>query len=405
MSYIKIVKLLVIFIFSLFYSGGNSIEACDKAFSAIVGSRMIDKTYYNELILQPEFSKNKFRMGLNLLARWNEEGFRDEDWDEIGNIVNYVSWAQKGDKPLHIHLGRLSSVTLGQGFVVDRYSNQGTDTSKGVLGCILDINLRYGGIETLVNDVTDPRVWGGRIYFIPFKNIDIPLVNKIIIGVTYVNDTEPQPGDNEDLTIYGIDCRLPIYEKILSFYVDYAKIENFGAGIASGLGGKLQLPQVNTTWEYKMEFRHRDANFIPSFFNALYETTKKGTQDLQKIERSQRGWYVGANLNIAESILATARYENLEKDKAPMLHLALKLEERLLRFITRQNISVDISYDHERKEEKYHLLDFNAPNSTITCKINYKILENLSLSYTHQEIYDGERRKSETSSLSTQIHF
>jgi len=376
----------------------------------VVGSRMIDGKYYNEIIFQPEFSKGKFGIELNLLARWNDEdGFRDEDWDEVGNIISYINWGHKGDRPLYLHLGKLSSATLGHGFIVDRYSNQGTDTSKGILGSVLDVNLTYGGLETFVNDTTAPRLYGGRIYFTPLKNIDIPLVNKVIIGATYVNDIEPQPGNKNDLTTYGVDFGLPIYKDALAFYVDYAKIEDFGDGIASGLGGKLQFIPINTTVEYKAEVRDLDANFIPSIFNSLYEITRPGTSTLKQA-KSQKGWYSGVNLDIAKLVLLSGGYEDLKKSAAPILHLELNLEEDLFQLIAKQNISVSIKYAHERRKDekeeiKYHLLDFTAPNSTITGKVNFEISKNLSLSYIHQKVYDKDSHKSETSSLSTQMHF
>ncbi len=403
----KIIGLSIIF--SLFSFAGDSYandQKVKKEFSltGIVGSRIIEEKGYNELILQPEFNRGKFGIGLNLLARWNDDGFRDEDWDEIGNIINYIRWADKGDKPLYINLGRLSNTTLGHGFIVDRYSNQGTDTSKGILGSVLDINLEYGGLETLTNDVTDPRVYGGRIYFSPLKNMAMPLVNKIIIGATYINDTEPQPENKNDLTIYGIDFELPIYEAVLVFHTDYAKIKDFGDGIALGLGGKLNLTQISSTLGYKTELRDLKSNFVPGLFNPLYEVARKGTESLQEAE-SQKGWYLGANLDIAKLILISGGYEDLKKDDAPILHLGLNLEEDLFQLITKQNISVSINYDHERREKKYHLLDFNAPNTTITGKVNFEISKNLSLSYIQQKVYDNKRNKSETSSLSTRVHF
>jgi hypothetical protein len=371
--------------------------------TGVVGSRMIDGVNYNELILQPEFRKGKFGIGLNLLARWNDkDGFRDEDWDEIGNIVNYVRWAHKRDKPIYIYLGKLNA-TLGHGFIVDRYSNQGTDTSKGILGSILDINLRYGGLETLVNDATDPRLYGGRIYFMPLKNMDMPLLNKIIIGATYVNDKEPQQGNKNDLTVYGVDFELPIYGKVLALHGDYAKIKDFGDGIALGLGGKLSITRF-ATLGYKTELRDLDDKFVPGVFNPLYEVARRGIETIQEA-KSQKGWYVGADLDIAKLILLSGGYEDLRETEAPRIHLAASLKQKLFQLLTRQNISISWTYDHERKGKEAHLIDFNAPNSTITGKINFKILKNLSLSYIHQKVYDKEGKKTETSSLSTQVLF
>lgn len=398
----KIIGLAVVF--SLVSVGSYAEEQKDFSLSAVVGSKLIDGVGYNELIFQPEFKKGKFGMGLNLLLRWNDkDGIRDEDWDELGNIINYVQWAEKGDSPLYLRLGRLSNATLGHGFIVDRYSNQGTDTSKGILGSVLDINLEYGGLETLVNNVTDSRVYGGRIYATPFKNTDIPLVNKIIFGATYINDTEPQRGNKANLTVYGADIELPIYDKVLALYTDYAKIKDAGDGLALGLGGKLQLTSMSTLG-YKTEFRDMEAKFVPGLFNALYEVTRVGTSSIQQTTE-QKGWYSEANLDIAQLILFSSGYEDLKGKKAPRLYLELTLADELFQIIAKQNISVFVKYNHERREKGYHLLDFNAPNTIITGKINFEVSKSLSLSYIQQKVYDSQRNKSETSSISTQVRF
>jgi len=401
MSGKKFIGLVVAF--SLISVCSYAEEQKEFSLSAVLGSRIIDNVGYNELVLQPEFKKGKFSMGLNLLLRWNDkDGFRDKDWDEVGNIINYVQWAQKDDSPLYLRLGKLSNTTLGHGFIVYRYSNRGTDTSKEFLGSVLDINLEYGGVETLVNDVTEPRLYGGRIYATPLKNIDIPLVNKIILGATYVNDTEPKLGDKNDLTIYGADLELPIYDKALACYVDYAKIKDFGDGLSLGLGGKLTFPMSNL--DYKTEFRDLEAKFIPALFNPLYEITRPGTSSIEQA-KEQKGYFTSANLDIAQLALFALGYEDLKGDKAPRFYLELTLADELFQLITRQNISIYLRYDHERREKGYHLLDFNAPNTTITGKINFAVSQNLSLSYTQQKIYDNQRNKSKTSSLSTQVHF
>lgn len=402
MSCKKIILLAVVF--SLVSVSSYAEEQKGFSLSAVLGSRIIDNVGYNELVLQPEFKRGRLGLGLNLLLRWNEEeGFRNEDWDEIGNIVNYVQWAEKGAEPLYLHLGKVSNATLGHGFIVDRYSNQGTDTTKGILGSVLDINLEYGGLETLVNDVTEARVYAGRIYFRPLKNTDIPLVNKVILGATYVNDTKSKLGGSDDLKVYGVDFELPIYEEVLAFYADYAKIKDFGEGIALGLAGKLQLSSM-INWTCKTEFRDIEAKFIPSLFNSLYEVTRVGTSSIQQA-KEQKGWYGEGNLDMTNFILFSLGYEDLQKEKAPRLYLNLTLEDELFQALTRQNISLTFSYAHERREKDYHLFDFTAPNTTITGKINFEVSKNLSLTYTQQKLYDSQRNKSETSSLSTQVHF
>lgn len=382
----------------------NSQETAEAKFkfSLVAGSRMINDKNYNELILQPEFNKGKFGIGLNLLARWNaDEGFRDEDWDEIGNIINYIRFADKGNSPLYLRLGKLSQATLGHGFIVDRYSNRGTNTVKDALGSVLDIKLESGGLETLVNDVTDPRVCGARIYFKPLKNMDTPLINKIILGATYVQDNEPQSGNKNNLTVKGIDLELPIYTW-LTFHTDYAKISDYGHGVTLGLNGNMG--QGFSTFVFKTELRDLDNNFIPGIFNPLYEITRPGTSTLQQA-KDQKSWDTAADWYLGNLAIISLGYEDLSKADAPKLHLGLKLENELFLRLTKQNISMSFSYDHERREKGYNLVDFNAPNSIITGKINYKIVKNISLNYTHQEVYDNIGKETKTSLLSTKVHF
>ncbi|MEW6606779.1 MAG: hypothetical protein AB1414_04875 [bacterium] len=406
MNYKKFIELSMIislFFFPLIcYGEGKQKE---WRWAGVIGVRMIDGDYYNEIVFHPEFKRGKFGIGLNLLCRWNEEdGFREEDWEEVGNIVNYIRWANKDDSPLYIYLGKLSEATLGHGFIVDRYSNQGTDTSKNFLGANIDINFKNGGVETLINDITDPRLYGGRIYFLPLKNLNNPLLCKIIIGATYVNDTKPQIGDKDNLSVYGLDFELPIYKEVLGFYTDYAKISGFGDGLSVGLGGKLNLVSVNTILGYKTEFRDLDSNFVPALFNPLYEIRRNGTSSIQQAE-SQTGWYSGANLDIARLILLSSGYEDLKETIAPRLHLELLLKKELFQLIIKQNISVFFLYDHERRQKGYHLLDFNAPNSTLTEKINFELSKNISLSYIYQKVYDNIGNKSQTSSFGTKVKF
>lgn len=369
-------------------------------YSVTAGSRMINGEDYYELILQPEFNKGKFGLGLNLLGRWNSDGFRDEDWDEIGNIINYIRFADKGNSPLYLRLGKLSQATLGHGFIVDRYSNRGTDTVKDALGSSLDINLEAGGLETLVNDVTDPRVYGARIYFKPLRNLATPLINKIIIGATCVQDTEPQQGNKDDLTVYGMDFELPICEGI-AFHTDYAEISDFGHGIAVGLGGNKRLGFSSLV--FKTELRDLDAHFIPGIFNPLYEITRAGTSTLQEA-KDQKSWDTAADWYLGDLAIFSLGYEDLSKADAPKLHLGLKLENELFLRLTKQTISMSFAYDHERRDD-YNLLDFNAPNSTLTGKINFKILKNLSLNYSHQKVYDNQANETKTSLLSTKVVF
>ncbi|MFH1859912.1 MAG: FecR family protein [bacterium] len=370
----------------------------------LVGSRMIDNKYYNEVIIQPDISFGKLGIGLNILARWNEDGFRNEDLDDAGNIIRYIRWAEKGAKPLYARLGTLDKATLGHGFILNRYSNQGTATSKNVLGSEIDVNLKNSGIETVVNNVADPRLFGGRFYCKPLKmmNINIPVLSRIDLGLSGVTDTEPQPGNKEALTAYGIDLGMPIFGNLLKLHVDMASIQDFGQGMAYGLGGMSYVNLIDADLGYKIEMRNLGENFVPGVFNSLYEVMRTGTASLSSAKKST-GWYEEVTLRILKAINIGFSMENF-KEGEPRIHGELEVDNNLISRIAKQNVGISFSYDQVR-EKGESLFKLNAKNSITTQEITYGLSDNVILTYIHRGIIDKNGVKTQTASLATKMAF
>lgn len=370
----------------------------------LIGSRMIDNKYYNEIILQPDISFGKLGIGLNILARWNEEGFRNKDWDDAGNIIRYIRWAQKGDKPLYARLGNLEKATLGHGFILNSYSNQGTDTSKNALGSEIDVNLKNSGIETVVNNVSDPRLFGARFYCKPLKimDINIPLLSRINLGVSGVTDTEPQTGNKEALTAYGVDLGMPIFGNSLKLHADMAQIQDFGHGMAYGLGGEKHVGWIDANLGYKLEMRNLGENFVPGIFNSLYEVMRPGTSSLSSGKKSS-GWYGETTLGVLKAINMGFSMENF-KEGDPKVHGELKIDDDFISRIAGKNIGVSFSYDQVR-EKGESLFKLNAKNSVTTQEITYGISDKVILSYVHRKVIDKAGKKTQTASLATKMSF
>ncbi|MFH1963345.1 MAG: FecR family protein [bacterium] len=373
-------------------------------FGGLVGSRMIDNKYYNEVVVQPDISFGKLGIGLNILARWNEDGFRGEDWKDAGNIIRYIRWAEKGDKPLYARLGTLDRAILGHGFILNYYSNQGTDTSKNVLGSEIDVNLKNSGIETVINNVTNPRLFGGRFYCKPLKmmNMDIPILNRIELGLSGVTDTEPQHENKKALTAYGVDLEMPILGNLLKFNADMAKIQDFGQGMAYGLVGNGHIGWIDADLGYKIEIRNLGENFVPSIFNSLYEVMRPGTTSLSSIKKST-GWHEEVTLKILKAINIGFAMENF-KEGEPRVHGELKVDNNLISRIAKQNIGISFSYDQIR-EKGESLFKFNAKNSVTTQEITYGLSDNVILTYIHRGIIDKNGVKTQTASLATKMAF
>ncbi len=383
---------------------GKKLGKKSLTLEGLVGSRMIDGVNYNEVIIQPDISFGKLGIGLNILAHWNDDGFREEDYDDLGNIIRYVRWAEKGAKPLYVKLGKLERTTLGHGFILSSYSNQGTDTSKNILGSEIDVNLKNKGIETVVNDVTDPRLFGVRLYCQPLKmmDINIPVLSRINIGLIGVTDTEPQPENKEAMTVYGVDMGMPIWGKLLELHADMAKIQDFGDGMAYGLGGKANIDWIDTAFGYKFEMRNLGEKFVPSIFNSLYEVIRPGTSSISSIKKST-GWYGEATLGILKAVSVGFAMQDF-KEGEPTVHGELNVENNLFSKIVKKDIGISFSYDQVR-EKGGSLFQLNAKNSVTTQEITYGLSDNVVLTYSYRQIVDKNGKKTKTASLATKMAF
>ncbi|MEI7905249.1 MAG: FecR family protein [Candidatus Firestonebacteria bacterium] len=235
------------------------------------------KTYYMMSMLY-EFTLGKFGAGFDLRLLWNDDGIKQDDWDNwqhsLENMFRYVRYGQRGDD-LYIKLGVISESTLGHGFIVRRYCNVGIDIYTRKFGSEFDLNFGPFGFESVTNNVAWERFYAGRV----FLNI-IP--GFLQAGVTGAYDAEPAKDkfvsaggvvtpmpSVSPITVYGADIGLSLLKSdLLSalLYADYGKIKDHGEGIAApGIAGKLAI------FDYRMEYRVMDTDFIAGLFDYIYE--------------------------------------------------------------------------------------------------------------------------------------
>jgi hypothetical protein len=119
----------------------------------------------------------------------------NEDWfDALTRKIRYIRFGQEAD-PLFVKVGGLSSVTLGYGFLVDRFTNMLHYPDQKLLGLQFNLNdLTPIGLtlQTVVADFKDFRndggVLGTRLGFKPLKMTEIPIVSGINIAGSYAVD-------------------------------------------------------------------------------------------------------------------------------------------------------------------------------------------------------------------------
>ncbi len=253
-----------------------------------LGATFIDGQAYYLVNFEPEVAFGNFGIGLDVNLRFDSNGKLRPDYNSFSDylrLIRYARWAQKG-APLYVRVGELDNALLGHGFIMEGYQNSSSyDLRK--TGMELDLNFNQFGIESMTSDLAHAGITGVRGYVKPLKLTTlekIPVVNNFEIGATYVTDraqnadvaVDPSNGNiliGNAMSIYGFDAGLPLlaYKTVKStLFFDYAKIVNYGNGAAVGIDFRFSgmgLMTVNA----KYERQFNGDQFIPSYFNALYE--------------------------------------------------------------------------------------------------------------------------------------
>jgi hypothetical protein len=137
----------------------------------------------------------------------------DDDWlDALSRKIRYIRFGQEGE-PLFIKVGGLSSVTMGYGFIVDRFTNMLHYPDQKQLGLQFDLNdISPIGVtlQTLVADFKEFDYDGGvvaaRLAVRPLKMSGIPIIKGIAIGGMYATDlNQYAPARKWDFTMTGTD--------------------------------------------------------------------------------------------------------------------------------------------------------------------------------------------------------
>jgi hypothetical protein len=157
-------------------------SAVDYMMGGVFGAVTIDGQNYQQIGLRPELKLWKFGIGLDISILLDEEGkIREEDWDEWDDYIDkiyYMSFGKKGET-LYAKFGGLDNTTLGYGSIIRGYTNLLEYPTYKRQGVELGIDLKYAGMEFIMNDVKELRgdnrafMGGGRIYVKPFSRLQI----------------------------------------------------------------------------------------------------------------------------------------------------------------------------------------------------------------------------------------
>ena len=164
--------------------------------SASMGSVTMDGKIYNQVAIRPEIPIGKMGVGLDLYVYFNDEGIYPGNWDfKDGNAfstlvdkIYYLRWGKPGDN-LYFKVGALPSATLGQGILVNNYSNIMEYPQVRRVG--LDFKMKFWkqlGVELIHSNFkkSAPGVLATRFLYQPFSRLSV--------GLSYVTDLDQNQG-------------------------------------------------------------------------------------------------------------------------------------------------------------------------------------------------------------------
>lgn len=282
----------------------NEISQPDFLTSGLYGGGLtfIGNDAYIQLQLQPDIPLGKIGIGLDLILLYNPYAEGDEPqilaedgemWDNPSTwlrLIRYVRYAHPYD-PFHFRFGELDYLTIGHGSIMSGYSNY---DRRGLRVNLRNSENRYG-IETMMNDIGNPTIFGGRAFLRPFQRPENNnLLTRFELGATYLTDINPnlQEEGEKPLSAVGLDVGFPIYETStfrLDLYDDIALLNTLenrdsrteialteGNSITTDLawGNAVGIGFSFTQTLFKIEYRTFGEGYIPSVFDYTYESAK-----------------------------------------------------------------------------------------------------------------------------------
>jgi hypothetical protein len=363
MASLKFHKLILLAIMILFASRAsaqwdwyNRVSVTDDGvMMGGLGMAFIDDESYFVFNLRSELVLGEFGVGIDVPLRFKTDNgeLRDADWNntyDYFRILRYIRYGTKRRTPVYARLGTLSTARLGHGFIMNYYTNEASYDDRKIG---LEFDWRFGlwGFESVVSNFDRLEIVGGRAYVQPLKQIlTVPFVRNIMFGATLVTDDDPDGTRSTDdgVTIGGLDVELPLLRKgpfFSSIYSDFAKIDNFGSGVAVGVElGLLKVGGLLNLYS-KLERRFLGKNFLPSYFDPFYEVQRfqqtsggpvRKTDLLVARTTREQGIYGELFGDFINFIRILGTYEHIDgQANSGRLHAAALLSRSVARFSAR----------------------------------------------------------------------
>ncbi|MBN2829631.1 MAG: hypothetical protein JXR56_04860 [Candidatus Cloacimonetes bacterium] len=190
----KLVVLLLLALPILLFAQDGA-EATDGfSMGGAISTVTINDETYTSIRLMPELAIWKFGIGLDVDLLIDGEGnIREEDWDDWEDYVNkfyYLRFAQRTD-PFYFKIGGIRGYTLGNGLIMDNYSNMLHYPNIKQIGLYTGFNAysiaNLGG-EVFTSNITENDILGARVRLNPFYYTAIPWLDNLMVAASVATD-------------------------------------------------------------------------------------------------------------------------------------------------------------------------------------------------------------------------
>lgn len=288
-----------------------------------IGSVTINTTTYSKAVIQPVFNLGKLKMGLYLPVIYTSNLFDPDDWyhpagndewsfgtdvgwrDHTGDAaldalqdlalkIRFIEYGKQLEDPFYLKVGNLNTMTIGHGLVMRNFANDADFPAVRHIGLNMGITGKRTGFEVVADDLADPSIVGGRLFFFPMASFPLSL------GVQGVADffparelADPDSVGDPIFLALGLDLDLPILKSGgllgLRWFAEGAALlpytreavgtegpgfqtqflwsdgclKNWGA--ATGFLGNVAFVDL------RLEFRYYTGAFKPAIFDSSYE--------------------------------------------------------------------------------------------------------------------------------------
>lgn len=391
------------------------------ASSGMVGYETIDsKDYYRARLIQ-EFKIWKIGVGLDLDFLFDKDyRLRVSDWDHLIDILDkfyYIKYANRKDL-VYAHAGGFPDFTLGNGLVMERYSNMELYSQYRNLGLMLGANLdmvpTQPSFELFSSNLKKNEILSFSTRLKPLPDSTVAVLDQAVLGFSIAHDRN-QFGNlkflapdslqvlvktlpKKSVTVLGAALNMPLLQKprfTLGTYSEFAHIAGLGSGaIIPGMYTDFDISKMHLKIKVNLEYRRYGRQFNPAFFDGDYEedrgyySVEDSTFHTKRYYVSQLGPADGVNGKVEGNykgrVKASVTWQNIigkDYPKSKSLWLKLWIDTQWGRL---ENFSLAYS---RTKQDHLSIIQFHDPGTKASLSMTFRVTKRWYMIAKYAETY------------------